>query len=978
MRRQGRFRPIGGLIGTCTVVAIVLTAIVAAPGGATIPEKEYKASFEMECVLAPGVLNIHPTEKFKVTTAAMGPEQVATGEEVVFHGAHSTIESPLELAEEYVSLEANEVTGKATNLVLDDSGFEPASINIFKPAEFPSGPPFFAPLEKGHPFITPIPSFALGETGRTYSFGPQKVTQTSGTTVVTVSGAPGFTEPEPGSYAATGNGIVTEVEGRKSGAHVIGPLKTVCNAPAGVVAASIPIGPGTGTSCPPTSAFTTPPTSAFTTPPTRTTTNTPTGTTTNTFTGTFTSPPTGTFTSPATGATTSTTSCTTTRTTTLTCPSVTSVSSSVTVEPAQGPASGGTTVILSGPGVEHVESVSLGPKLVSFERLPNGDLRVVTPPGRGKVRVRTSGVVIVAPPGCFQEGHEGRGTFTYEPVGGTAGEKMVDLGTLGGEESEAEAVDDAGQVVGNAATESGYRHAFFWTQSGGMVDLGTLGRTESEALAVNDSGQVAGVAINCPHEGGGCSSARAFFWTQAGGMVDLGTLGGQESRAVALNGHGQVVGYAQTSSGAMHAFSWTQAGGIVDLGTFGGQDSQAYAVNEAGEVVGEAETSNNDPHAFSWTQAGGVVDLGTFGGVESTAIAVNRSGQIAGHFMPSNANNNRHAFFWTQAGGAVDLGTLDGNQSYADAVNDSGRVVGTNQTCPELPEFGSCGSIHAFSWTQAGGMVGLGALGGSYSDAVAVNDSGQVAGQAGTSSGVGHAFSWTQAGGMVDLGTFGGEYSFANAVNDSGQVVGRADTSLGTGQAVLWNTAQVEKAEYKNWKLSGSINDKKLGQAITLPEGSTFNGSGEVSTETGAGSVKGNLSIPPFTSSLKLFGPVAVNLGLTLSATGPLEGTVAKSDSVPSDETLSAPLKLNLGVTSLAILGLTIPTTCATTEPLALGLSDTLTQEELLTKGWSFAGTTSIPKVKCQGGFLSGLFGVILTGLLAGPEDPYSLTVSAP
>jgi hypothetical protein len=188
----------------------------------------------------------------------------------------------------------------------------------------------------------------------------------------------------------------------------------------------------------------------------------------------------------------------------------------------------------------------------------------------------------------------------------------------------------------------------------------------------------------------------------------------------------------------------------------------------------------------------------------------------------------------------------------------------------------------------------------------------------------------------------------------------------------------VEKAEYHNWVLSGSLTDKKLSQAITLPEGATFNGSGEVNTETGAGSVKGNLAVPPFTTALKLFGVLPVNLGLTVTQVGSLEGTIAKSETVSGDETLSAPVKLDLGITSVSLLGLKIPTTCTTAEPLALNLVDNLTREELLSKGWSFSGITTIPKVKCEGGFLGAPFGVVLSLLLSGPENPYAIKISAP
>jgi probable HAF family extracellular repeat protein len=77
------------------------------------------------------------------------------------------------------------------------------------------------------------------------------------------------------------------------------------------------------------------------------------------------------------------------------------------------------------------------------------------------------------------------------------------LGTVGGFGSEANAVNNRGQVVGR--TVVGFElHAFSWTKKGGMLDLGTLGG-DSDAVAVNDRGQVVGVSNTT-------AGARATLW----------------------------------------------------------------------------------------------------------------------------------------------------------------------------------------------------------------------------------------------------------------------------------------------------------------------------------------------------------------------------------------------------------------------------------------------------------------------------------
>jgi probable HAF family extracellular repeat protein len=67
------------------------------------------------------------------------------------------------------------------------------------------------------------------------------------------------------------------------------------------------------------------------------------------------------------------------------------------------------------------------------------------------------------------------------------GTTMVDLGTLGGSESQGVALNASGQVTGAAETAEGVEHAFLWDGTT-MLDLGTLSEFGSQGLAIKRFG----------------------------------------------------------------------------------------------------------------------------------------------------------------------------------------------------------------------------------------------------------------------------------------------------------------------------------------------------------------------------------------------------------------------------------------------------------------------------------------------------------
>jgi probable HAF family extracellular repeat protein len=325
-----------------------------------------------------------------------------------------------------------------------------------------------------------------------------------------------------------------------------------------------------------------------------------------------------------------------------------------------------------------------------------------------------------------------------------------------------------------------------------VVDLGTLGGAESRAFAINESGQVVGWSTSADQR------RHAFLWTADTGIVAIGERDGDvESAAFAINDAGLIVGDAARIPGATVAVAWTPEG-IVDLGRVGHCNCPeylvAYGVNAGGGVVGESMRLHVGNVAFAWQEGVLTPLFSTMTGANSGAFGLNDAGQIVGYagYYPV------QPAVWSD-GMLMLLGTLGGSSGTARAINAWGGIVGEAGLDPAVPN-----RSHAFFWAPWTGMADLGTLGGVASVATAINGT-LIVGQSDMEAGPPHGFIYdlNGSGAPVDLNSLiatNGEWTIAMAsgINGAGAIVGWATSSEGVVHAVLllpqWYVAEADVA----------------------------------------------------------------------------------------------------------------------------------------------------------------------------------------
>jgi uncharacterized membrane protein len=246
----------------------------------------------------------------------------------------------------------------------------------------------------------------------------------------------------------------------------------------------------------------------------------------------------------------------------------------------------------------------------------------------------------------------------------------------------------------------------------------------------------------------------------------LAVPGCVSNSASSINDLGTVVGHANPLTGKGSNVVWDRDGKakVIALNVEG--NCQFRQINGRGQVFGWVCKPNLVDCNFVWSETDGMRKLDSGKDGYAVAVDMNDLGQASGHW--TSPEDETHAVVWNASGEMEDLG-LD-PRSFASVINNRGTVFGFSQKRLFIHRPNEITTFHGLSH---------------FCSIEDMNDREQVVGEAPNwSQNVAdnyRAFLWSATDDLVHLEDWPGYITRALAINNSGQIVGQAEPFENSG-----------------------------------------------------------------------------------------------------------------------------------------------------------------------------------------------------
>ncbi len=271
------------------------------------------------------------------------------------------------------------------------------------------------------------------------------------------------------------------------------------------------------------------------------------------------------------------------------------------------------------------------------------------------------------------------------------------IGSFDGRQTFPQAINNTGTVVGSVFTPETVSafSSFIWSRRSGFKIIAQ----DSFATGINDRGEVVGTLNECirTDDGGASCTTRGFVWNAASGVRVL-----RDFVPVRINNNGDMAGTCTTGlpcgirNGALSILQ-------CDLGKECG--GVATAINQQGDMAGYTSAQDFGNESVLWPRRGGALRLAPNAaafGINDRKLVVGISAGIGTAWLPN--GEAKHV--------------LEPDSSLPRAVNASGVVAGTTWEYPGK----------AFAWDSTSGSYTFLAPDAFLSEAVDLNDIGEVLG----------------------------------------------------------------------------------------------------------------------------------------------------------------------------------------------------------------------------------------------------------